>query len=70
MWEDTIIYDAKLEYINSELPPFLLKVKSAHPTDGEFYNNQPIKNTLLRLSIELSNRIVFNIYCYEVKVYE
>ena len=25
---------------------------------GEFYNNQPIKNTLLRLSIELSNHIV------------
>ena len=70
MWEDTIIYDAKLEYVNSELPSFLLKIRDAHPTDGEFYNNQPIKNTLLRLSIELSNRIVFNIYCYEVKVYE
>ncbi len=70
MWEDTIIYDAKLEYVNSELPSFLLKIRDAHPTDGEFYNNQPIKNTLLRLSIELSNRIVFNIYCYEVKIYE
>ena len=70
MWEDTIIDDAKLEYVDNELPSFLQEVMNSHPLDGEFYNNQPIKNTLLRLSIELSNHIVFNIYCYEVKIYE
>ena len=70
MWEDTIIYDAKLEYVNSELSPFLLKVKDSHPINGGFYNNQPIKDNLLCLSIELVNNIVFSIYCYEVKIYE
>ena len=70
MWEDTIIYDAKLEYVNSELSPFLLKVKDSHPINGDFYNNQPIKDNLLCLSIELVNNIVFSIYCYEVKIYE
>ena len=61
MWEDTIIYDAKLEYVNSELSPFLLKVKDSHPINGDFYNNQPIKDNLLCLSIELVNNIVFSI---------
>ncbi len=70
MWEDVIVYDAKLEYVNSELTSFLLKVKDAHPTDGDFYNNQPMKNGLLCLSIELVNHIAFHIYCYEVKIYE
>ena len=70
MWEDTIIYDAKLEYVNSELSPFLLKVKDSHPINGDFYNNQPIKDNLVCLSIELVNNIVFSIYCYEVKIYE
>ena len=70
MWEDTIIYDAKLEYVKSELSPFLLKVKDSHPINGDFYNNQPIRDNLLCLSIELVNNIVFSIYCYEVKIYE
>ena len=66
MWEDTIIYDANLEYINVELPPFLQEVKDAHPLNSEFYDNQPIRNNLLCLSITLVNDIVFNIYCYNV----
>ena len=70
MWEDTMIYDAKLEYVNRELPPFLLKIKDSHPLDGAFYNNQPIKNNLLCLSIQLVNHIIFHIYCYEVEIYE
>ncbi|MBE6597552.1 MAG: hypothetical protein E7641_07785 [Ruminococcaceae bacterium] len=70
MWEDTVIYDARLEYVNDELPPFLQKVKDAHFLDGEFYDNQPIKNNLLRLSIQLVNDIVLTIYCYEVKICE
>lgn len=70
VWEDTIIYDAKLEYVNNELTHFLQKVKDSHPLDGEFYHNQPIKNNLLRLSIQLVNNIVLTIYCYEVKIYE
>ena len=70
MWEDTIIYDAKLEYVNNELPHFLQKVKDSYPLDGKLYNNQPIKNNLLCLSIQLVNNIVFTIYCYEVEIYE
>ena len=70
MWEDTMINKATLEYVNHELTPFLQKIKETHPLDGEFYNNQPIKNNLLCLSIKLVNDIVFNIYCYDVKVYE
>ena len=70
MWEDTIIYDANLEYINGELPPFLQEVKDAHPLNSEFYDNQPIRNNLLCLSIKLVNDIVFNIYCYNVDIYE
>ncbi|MBR6744301.1 MAG: hypothetical protein IKM00_03680 [Clostridia bacterium] len=70
MWEDTLIYDAKLEYVNQELTPFLLKVKDAHPLDGEIYHNQPIKTDLLHLSVQMVNDIVFNVYCYEVKISE
>ena len=70
MWEDTIINNATLEYVNGELSPFLQEVKDAHPLNGEFYDNQPIKNKLLCLSIALVNDIVFNIYCYSVEIYE
>ena len=70
MWEDTIINDATLEYVKGELPPFLQKIKDAHPLNGEFYDNQPIKSNLLCLSITLVNDIVFNIYCYSVEIYE
>ena len=68
MWEDTIIYDAKLEYINGELPPFLQEVKDAHPF-SELYDNQPLRNNLLCLSIKLVNDIVFNKYYYKVHVF-
>ena len=70
MWEDTIISDATLEHVKDELPPFLQKIKDAHPLNGEFYDNQPIKSNLLCLSITLVNDIVFNIYCYSVEIYE
>ncbi len=70
MWEDTIISTATLEYVNDKLSPFLQEVKDAHPLDGELYNNQPISNNLLCLSITLVNDIVFNIYCYGVEIYE
>ena len=70
MWEDTIINDATLEYVKDELPPFLQKIRDAHPLNGEFYDNQPIKSNLLCLSITLVNDIVFNIYCYSVEIYE
>ena len=70
MWEDTIISDATLEHAKDELPPFLQKIKDAHPLNGEFYDNQPIRSNLLCLSITLTNDIVFNIYCYSVEIYE
>jgi hypothetical protein len=70
MWEDTIIYDAKLEYVANELPSFLQEVMNSHPLDGEFYNNQPIRSNLLCLSMKLTNDIAFNIYCYEVKIHK
>jgi len=70
MWEDTIINDATLEYVKGEPPFFLQKIRDAHPLNGEFYDNQPIKSNLLCLSITLVNDIVFNIYCYSVEIYE
>ena len=70
MWEDTIIDDAKLEYVDNELPSFLQEVMNSHPLDGEFYNNQPIRSNLLCLSMKLTNDIAFNIYCYEVKIHK
>lgn len=70
MWEDTIINEATLEYVNNELPPFLQQVKEAHPLDGKFYNNQPIRNNLLCLSIKPVNGIVFYIYCYGIEISE
>lgn len=70
MWEDTIINSATLEHVNNELTPFLHEIKKSHPLDGEFYNNQPIRNNLLCLSIKLVNDIVFNIYCYEIEICE
>ena len=70
MWEDTIISDATLKHVKDELTPFLQKIKDAHPLNGEFYDNQPIRSNLLCLSITLTNDIVFNIYCYSVEIYE
>ncbi len=70
MWEDTIISEATLEYVNGKLSPFLQEVKDAHPLNGEFYDNQPIGNNLLCLSITLTNDIAFNVYCYDVEIYE
>ena len=70
MGEDTIINEVTLEYVKGELPPFLQKIRDAHPLNGEFYDNQPIKSNLLCLSITLVNDIVFNIYCYSVEIYE
>ena len=68
MWEDTIICNATLECVKGELPPFLQEVKNAHLLDEVGYNNQPIRNNLLCLSIKLVNDIVFNIYCYSVDI--
>ena len=70
MWEDSIISDATLEYVNGELSPFLQEVKDAHLIPGELYNNQPIRNDLLCLSITLVNDIAFSIYCYDVEICE
>ena len=68
MWEDTIISSASLEFVNNTLTPFLHDVKDSHPLNSEFYNNQPIKDNLLCLSMKIVNGIVFNIYCYDVKI--
>lgn len=68
MWEDTIINDATLEIVNHELSPFLQQVKKAHLLEGSIYDNNPIMNDLLCLSIKLVNDIVFHIYCYDVEV--
>ena len=70
MWEDTIISYATLERVKGELPPFLQKIKGAHPLNGKFYDNQPIRNNLLCLSITLVNDITFNLYCYRVEIHE
>ena len=68
MWEDTIINKATLEYVSNKLPAFLQWVQNAHPLEGGIYDNHPIKNNLLCLSIELVNNIAFNVYCYGVEI--
>ena len=68
MWEDTIISDADLESVGGNLTPFLQDVKSAHQLVGDMFNNQPIRDDLLCLSIKLVNDIVFYIYCYNVEI--
>lgn len=68
MWEDTIINNATLESVGGNLSPFLQEVKSTHQIVGEVYNNPPIRDDLLCLSIELVNDIVFKIYCYDVEI--
>ena len=68
MWEDTIISDATLESVGGNLTPFLQDVKSAHQLVGDLFNNQPIRDDLLCLSIKLVNDIVFCIYCYNVEI--
>lgn len=68
MWEDTIISNATLESVGGNLPPFLQEVKNAHQLVGDMYNNQPIRDDLLCLSIKLVNDIVFCIYCYNIEI--
>lgn len=70
MWEDTIISDATLGSVSGNLPPFLREVGSAHQFVGDIYDNHPIRDDLLCLSIKLVNDIVFCIYCYKVEIAE
>ena len=69
MWDDTEIYGAKLKEVSDKNTPFLTKVFGAYPTENtsQFFDN-PLKESLLDLAIEMSNHITFHIYCYDVRV--
>ncbi len=60
MWEDDIIYDARLSVAEDFSLPFLQNIKGAHGSDS------PVLEGMLDLAIELTNNIVFHIYCYGV----
>lgn len=66
MWEDTTVYSAKICEVNDNITPFLDKIRRSHSYKGNNY--EPIRKGLMNLSVELTNDIVFNIYCYEILV--
>jgi len=43
---------------------------NAYSYEESIYNNPPIKDNLLCLSVELVNDIAFHIYCYDVEIVE
>ncbi|MBQ8447645.1 MAG: hypothetical protein IJX27_01780 [Clostridia bacterium] len=67
MWEDDEIYDARLNKVEDFSLPFLENIKKSHPTYGEAGQN-PVRDGLFDLAVELANNIVFHIYCYSVDV--
>lgn len=67
MWEDTTITTACLNTVSDFSGEFIQSILKAHPQ----YENEdwlPIKQGLLDLAIQLTNDIVFHIYCYDVVV--
>ena len=62
MWEDDIIFDVNISHVKGVLNPFLQNIRKAHGSDS------PICEGLLDLAVELTNNIVFHIYCYGVDV--
>jgi len=62
MWEDDIIFDAKLSRVEDFSHTFLQNVKNAHGNDAS------VCEGLLDLAVELTNNIVFHVYCYGVNV--
>ena len=67
MWEDNIITDASLNTVLDFSNEFIQSILKAHPQyeEDEYL---PIKNGLLDLAINLTNDIVFHIYCYNVVI--
>ncbi len=62
MWEDDIIFGARLSVAEDFSIPFLQNIKGAHGSDS------PVLEGMLDLAIELTNNIVFHVYCYGVNV--
>lgn len=69
MWEDTIIVTASLNMVSDFSDEFIQSILKSHP-QYEDLDCLPIKNGLLDLAVELTNNIVFHIYCYDVVVSE
>jgi hypothetical protein len=67
MWEDDEISDIVLNKVEDFSLPFLENIKKFHPTYREAGQN-PIREGLLDLAVELANNITFHIYCYNVDV--
>ena len=69
MWEDTIIFGAELKELSDKDTPFLKKISGVYQTENtsQFFDN-PLKDSLLDLAIEMSNHITFHIYCYDVRI--
>ena len=65
MWEDDEIYGVKLNKVEDFSLPFLENIKKSHPTYSEAGQN-PIREGLFDLAVELTNNIVFHVYCYSV----
>jgi hypothetical protein len=67
MWEDDEIYDVKLSKVEDFALPFLQEIKNMH-TEYKEAGQNPIREGILDLSAEISNNVVFHIYCYDVDV--
>lgn len=69
IWDDTVIFDVNLQLADED-DQFVRQLRSAYSCDIETGINRRLRNGLITLSIELSNHIVFAIYCLSVEVEE
>ncbi|MBQ7291720.1 MAG: hypothetical protein IJW76_08380 [Clostridia bacterium] len=69
MWEDNEIYNATLRKVEDFSVSFLENIKNMHPVYKEVCQN-PIREGLLDLAVELTNNMIFHIYCYKTEVCE
>lgn len=67
MWEDDTIANAQIREVSDFNTPFLREIASGHPVYQNPENN-PVREGLLDLSIELTNNITFHVYCYEIQL--
>ena len=68
MWEDDEIYDARINKVEDFSLPFLENVKKSHPAYSETGQN-PVKEGLLDLAVELVNNVIFHIFCYGIEIF-
>lgn len=67
IWDDMIILRAELNTVTDENDVFVRKLYSVY--DREFdYGRRSLKEGLQELRIELSNRMIFSVYCQNVKI--